>query len=121
MLYDFWKAVNVETAQKIILSIYIDDALNRPTVHRWFGKIINGEFTLEVQPCSGRPSEFEGDVVITLVNENPQITNEEIATGLKVNNSTAFCRLKRFSTFSSLVHKLSASQKVEYFETLGRG
>lgn len=64
MLYEFRKGVSVGTAQKNILSVYLNRAPALQTVEKWFGRFQNGDFTLD-QPRSGRSSDIDDDIVCT--------------------------------------------------------
>ena len=102
MLYEFRKGVSVGTAQKNISSVYLDRAPALNTVKKWFGRFRNGDFNLEDQPRSGRPSSTDDDAVSNLVQENPRITTEQIAERLNIDNSTAFRHLKKLGYVSKL-------------------
>ena len=102
MLYEFRKGVSVGTAQKNISSVYLDRAPALNTVKKWFGRFRNGDFNLEDQPRSGRPSSTDDDAVSNLVQENPRITTEQIAERLNIYNSTAFRHLKKLGYVSKL-------------------
>ena len=67
MLYEFWKGVSVGTAQKNIQDIYLDRAPALRTVKKWFGRFRNGDFNMDDQPRSGRPSAIDDDIVSSLV------------------------------------------------------
>ncbi|XP_077291831.1 histone-lysine N-methyltransferase SETMAR-like [Arctopsyche grandis] len=95
MLYEFRKGVSVGTAQKNIQEVYLDHAPALRTVKKWFCKFRNGDFNMEDQPRSGRPSVIDDDIVSDLVKNNPRITTKEIAEKMNVNNSSAFRRLKK--------------------------
>lgn len=102
MLYEFRKGLSVGTAQKNIQSVYLDRAPALRTVKKWFGRFRQGNFSLEDEPRSGRPSGLDNDVVRTLVKARPRITTEEIAETLSINKSTAFRRLKQLGYISKL-------------------
>lgn len=95
MLYEFRKGINVAAAVKNIQDVYQDQAPAKRTVEKWFAKFRRGEFNLEDEPRSGRPSDIDDDVLRTLVLNNPRISTEEVATALNVDRSTAFRRLKK--------------------------
>ncbi|XP_025263217.1 histone-lysine N-methyltransferase SETMAR-like [Camponotus floridanus] len=102
MLYEFRKGVSVGTAQKNIQSVYLDRAPALRTVKKWFGRFRNGDFNMEDQPRSGRPSGIDDDIVCALVEKNPRITTEDIAERLNIDNSTAFRHLKKLGYVSKL-------------------
>lgn len=102
MLYEFRKGVSVGAAQKNISEVYGDRGPALRTIKKWFGRFRLGDFNLEDQPRSGRPSDIDNDIFCTLVEENPKITTEEIAQRLKIDNSTAFRHLKKLGYISKL-------------------
>lgn len=102
MLYEFRKGVSVGIAQKNIQTVYLDRAPALRTVKKWFGRFRNGDFNMEDQPRSGRPSGIDDDIVHALVERNPRITTEDIAERLNIDNSTAFRHLKKLRYISKL-------------------
>uniref|UniRef100_A0A1B0DA78 Mos1 transposase HTH domain-containing protein n=1 Tax=Phlebotomus papatasi TaxID=29031 RepID=A0A1B0DA78_PHLPP len=67
MLYEFRKGKTVGAATKDIRKVYLDLAPALRTETKWFVKFRSGDFNLEDQPRSGRPSELDDDVLRTLV------------------------------------------------------
>lgn len=102
MLYEFRKGVSVGTAQKNIQDVYLDCAPALRTVKKWFSRFRNGDFNMDDQPCSGRPSTIDDDIVSALVENNPRITTEEIAERMNIDNSSAFRHLKKLGFTSKL-------------------
>ena len=86
-------------------------------MEKWFAKFCCGEFNLEDEPCSGRPSHIDDNVVRTLVQNTTQISTKEVATSLNVNRSTAFRRLKNMGFDLKLdiwvPHLLTERNKIE--------
>ena len=102
MLYKFQKGVSVGTAQKNIQDVYLDRAPALRTVKKWFGRFRNGDFNMDDQLRSGRPSAIDDDIVSALVENNPRITTEEIAERMNIDNSSAFRHLKKLGFTSKL-------------------
>lgn len=121
MLYEFRKGKTVGAATKDIREVYLDRAPALRTVKKWFAKFRSGDFNLEDQPRSGRPSELDDDVLRTLVANNSRISTEEVASELNVNKSTAFRRLKKVGYTLKLdtwvPHQLSEKNKVDRMST----
>ncbi|XP_055698617.1 histone-lysine N-methyltransferase SETMAR-like [Phlebotomus papatasi] len=121
MLYEFRKGKTVGAATKDIRKVYLDRAPGLRTVTKWFAKFRSGDFNLEDQPRSGRPSELDDDVVRTLVVNNSRISTEEVASELNVHKSTAFRRLKKIGYTLKLdtwvPHQLSEKNKVDRMTT----
>lgn len=61
MLYEFRKGVSVGTAQKNIQSVYLAVFLLSGQLKSEFDRFRNGDFNLENQPRSGRPSGIDDD------------------------------------------------------------
>lgn len=74
MLYEFRKGISVGTATKNIQDVYLDRAPALRTVKKWFGRFRNGDFNLDDQPRSERPSKIDNDIVYALVKNNSRIT-----------------------------------------------
>lgn len=102
MLYEFLRGVTVTTAHKNIESVYMDRAPAPRTVQKWFGRFKNGDYNLDDQPRSGRPSEVGDDAVCALLEGNPKLTTGDIAQRLNIDKSTAFRRLKKLGYVSRL-------------------
>lgn len=94
MLYEFRKGITVSAALKNIQNVYQDQAPGKRTVEKWFAKFRRGEFNLQDEARSGRPSDLVDDVLRALVRNNPRILTEELSAALNVDQSTVFRRLK---------------------------
>ena len=82
----------------------MDHAPALGTVKKWFGRFRNGDFNMDDQPRSGRPSAIDDDIVNALLENNPRITTEEIAERMNIDNSSAFRHLKKLDSLPSLIH-----------------
>jgi len=115
MLYEFRKGIIVGAATKNIQKVYLDRALR--TVKKWFAKFRRGDFNLEDEPCSGRPSDIDDDALRALIANNSRISTEEIAEALNIDRSTAFRRLKKMGLTLKLdtriPHSLSEKNKLD--------
>lgn len=85
----------VGTKQKAILARLLTQHFFPSNSKIVVWQILKEDFTLEDQPRSRRTSEIEGSGLITFRKENPRISSEEVATRLKVDNSTEFRHLKK--------------------------
>ena len=65
MLYytSFGKEWVLELQQKNIQDVYLDRAPALRTVKKWFGRFRKGDFNLDDQPRSDRPSDIDDDIV----------------------------------------------------------
>lgn len=117
MLYEFRKGITVGAATKNIQDVYLDRAPALRTVKKWFAKFRRGDFNLEDEPRSGRPSDIDDDVLRALIANNARISTEEVAEALNIDRSTAFRRLKKMGLTLKLdtwvPHSLSEKNKLD--------
>lgn len=100
LLY-YFKKEKFETAINNIYDVYLDCARSFRAVKESFRLFRNGYFMLNNVPSSGQISEIDDDIIRDLVNDNPQITPENIVERLNAENSIAFCRLNELGYTSS--------------------
>lgn len=94
MLYEFRKRITVGAATKNIQNVYLDRAPALRMIKKWFAKFHRGDFILEDEPRSERPSDIDDDVLRILIANNARISTEEVAKALNIDRLTAFRRLK---------------------------
>lgn len=92
MLYEFRKGVIAGIAKKIIQN---DCAPVHQTVKKRFGRFSRGDFSLNVQPRPGRPTDIDEVYLLAIAENKPKVSTEVIAMILKIDMSTTFRRLKR--------------------------
>ena len=63
MLYEFRKGVSVGDHKQTIRTFIWTGHLLYGTVKKWFSRFRNGDFNMDDQPRSGRPSAIEDDIV----------------------------------------------------------
>ncbi|XP_052834133.1 histone-lysine N-methyltransferase SETMAR-like [Octopus bimaculoides] len=111
MLFLFKKGENAAKTCKNICEVYGDDAVGESTVRRWFAKFKTGEFSLEDDSRSGRPSKLDEEVLKAKIEGNSNITTRELAKELEVSKSTAHEHLVKLGYNSRynvwVPHKLS--------------
>ena len=83
-----------ETARKINQT-FGNDSVNERTVRRWYAKFRSGDFSLEDEPRSGRPTVIQGEDLRTPVETDPSQTVRGIAEELGVSSHAIFEGLKR--------------------------
>ena len=86
------------------------------TVQWWFKKFCKGDETLEVEECSGQPSEVDNDqlrAIIELI--LLQLTTHEVAKELSIDHSIVTWHLKQVRKVTKLskwvLQELTANQK----------
>ena len=73
----------------------INHAFGNGNVRRWFAKFLSGDFSLEDEPRSGRPTVIQDEDLRTLVQTDPSQTMRGIVEELGVSLHTVFDGLKR--------------------------
>lgn len=111
MLFYFRKGENAAETQREICSVYGEDAVDDSTVRKWFRRFRDGNFNLEDEKRSGRPSEIDSHQILALVETDRHKTTREIADNLKINQSTVVRRLRQLGMVSKsdvwVPHELS--------------
>ena len=94
-LYQFKLNQSVaERARKINQAFGIG-GVNERTVRRWFAKFRSGDFSLEDEPRSGRPTAIQDEDLRTLVETDPSQTVRGMAEELGVSSQAFFDGLNR--------------------------
>lgn len=108
-----------ETARKINQA-FGNDSVNERTVQRWFAKFRSGDFSLENEPRSGRPTVIQDADLRTLVETDPSQTVRGMAEELGVSVHAVWNGLKRVGKVKKLdkwvPHDLNDRQKCSRFE-----
>lgn len=97
-------------------------------IYRWYAKFRAGDVNLEDLPRSGRPRVVEDSTVRHLLDEEPDISTDDLARRLGVDSTTVHRHLKKMGYLlkvdSWVPHTLSQLNKVDRFvaarELLGR-
>ena len=84
----------IETTRKFNQA-FGNDSVNERTVRRWFAKLGSGDFSLEVEPRSGRPTVIQDEDLRTLVETDPLQIVREMAEELGVSSYAVFNGFKR--------------------------
>ena len=77
----------VETSRKIY-EIWGKDTTNKRTLQFWFTKFKAGDFSLEDEPRSGRPTVIQDDILRGSVEADPAKTTRQIPQVMHVNQKT---------------------------------
>lgn len=88
MLYEFRKGISDESAKKSICKVYLDHAETLRRVKRNFGRCRQGKFNLNDQTHSRRPSGFDEDALLAIVED--KMSKEGITKSFKNNISAAY-------------------------------
>ena len=61
---------------------------NDRTAQHWFARFKEGDFNLDDLPRSGRPVEFDLDLLKQIIEEDPRVTTRQLAEQFKCHHST---------------------------------
>ena len=102
-LYEFkLNQSTAETARKINMA-FGNDSVNERTVRRWFAKFRSGDFSLEDEPRSGRPTVIQDEDLRTLVETDPSQTVRGMAEELGVGSHVVFDGFGKFKKLEKWV------------------
>lgn len=85
-----------------INSVHGEHTISVRTAQKWFKKFKVGESSIYDEPRSGRPVNFDNDVLKNLVESEPQLTVDEIAERMDSSHGTVFRHLKEIGKVSKL-------------------
>jgi histone-lysine N-methyltransferase SETMAR len=88
LLFLFRQGKKASEARLDICSIYGDEALTERTCYKWFSKFKQGDFSLEDAPRSGGPRKVNNEDLEALLEDDPGLTQTELAMQLGVDQST---------------------------------
>jgi hypothetical protein len=94
MLYEFKQGKKATVATKNITDVHGNDALDVRKCQRWFKKFRTGDLSLEDVQSSGRPVVFDEGALSALVEAEPYLSTEELATTINSTSSTVHRHLK---------------------------
>ena len=60
---------------------------------RWFQCFRSGNYSLEDESRSGRPQEFDDEILRALIDQNPTLTIEDLSKQLQTTHSTIYRQL----------------------------
>lgn len=115
MLFKFHEGKKASEASRDIITVYGKDASNKRTCQWWFSRFKEGNFDLNDESRTGRPSKLLDDQLEGLLAEDPCQTEEELSKQLEVNQSTISRHLKKLGKISKagkwVPHALSEANK----------
>nr|KAF6392670.1 hypothetical protein mPipKuh1_007854 [Pipistrellus kuhlii] len=94
MLYEFQLGRKASEAAKNICSALGQGAVSARKCQRWFEKFCKGNFSLDDKSGRGRVSNFDQEALQALLVQNPQITQQELATTLNCSQKTISNQLR---------------------------
>ncbi len=78
LLHEFRRRGNASDPQRNICSVH-GEVISERMFRKWFIRFRSNDFDLNDRPKSGRPSVVDNDVLISMVDTNPQLTSRELA------------------------------------------
>ncbi|KAL0274338.1 UNVERIFIED_CONTAM: hypothetical protein PYX00_006789 [Menopon gallinae] len=91
MLWEFKQGNSATATAQKLCSVYGEGAITDRAVRNWFVKFRSGDTTLKDEPRAGRPSDFDDNIVKSVLEENPRQSTRELAERLNTSQSTV-CR-----------------------------
>ena len=88
ILYDFKAGLKAVDSHRRLCSAFGQDVVSYKTVTKWYSYFQLGNWSIEDEPRSGRPSEIDDQALLQLVETDPRQTTRQMATALGCNNST---------------------------------
>ncbi|CAK9805828.1 Histone-lysine N-methyltransferase SETMAR [Anthophora plagiata] len=85
-----------------INSVHGEHTISVRTAQKWFKKFKVGQSSIYDEPRSGRPVNFDNDVLKNLVESEPQLTVDQIAERMGSSHGTVFRHLKEIGKVSKL-------------------
>lgn len=96
-------------------SVYGDSSMSKTQIYEWHTKFKSGDRDLEDKPRSGRPSTLDDEEILSAVDVNPYLTEQELADDFGVAQSTISTHLKSLGFVKKLdrwiPHELTESNK----------
>lgn len=92
-MFLFRKKLDGRSATKEINEVYGAKTVSEQSITAWFRRFRGGDFSINDKPKSGRPSTFNDDALIKLVEKEPKTSVRELAFLLQESPSTVFRHL----------------------------
>lgn len=102
LLYDFKSGLKAVESIRRINAAFGEGTVSRTTAYDWFDRFRGGDYSLEDQPRSGRPSELDDDELRAAVEDDPHITTRELAELLDVSHQTVSSHLQAIGKVSKI-------------------
>ena len=115
ILYDFRAGLKAAESHHRLCQAFGQDVVSHQTVFNWYHRFRSGNYSIEDEIRSGRPSELDNEELRKLVESNPKLTTREMATTLGTDQSTIVRHLKMLGKVSKLgswvPHDLTKNQR----------
>ncbi|XP_043485383.1 histone-lysine N-methyltransferase SETMAR-like [Polistes fuscatus] len=94
MLWEFKQGNSAKTTDEKICRVYGEGLITDRAVRNWFVKFRSGDMTLKDKPKSGRPSNFNDNLLKAVLEQNPRQLTRYIVERLNTSQSTVICYLE---------------------------
>ncbi|GFX31384.1 histone-lysine N-methyltransferase SETMAR [Trichonephila clavipes] len=75
--------------ESLVLHLWNDsDIVNVRTCQKWLSKFRSGDLSLQENDRSGRPSKIDNDVLLSMLENNPHLTSQEIAEEFGIHHTS---------------------------------
>ncbi|XP_014609810.1 PREDICTED: histone-lysine N-methyltransferase SETMAR-like [Polistes canadensis] len=115
MLWEFKQGNSAKATAEKICTVYGEGLITDRAVRNWFVKFRFGDTSLKDEPRAGRPSDFDDNLLKTILDQNPRQSTRGIAKRLNISKSTVNRHLEKLGKVSklkvSVPHNLSEQNK----------
>lgn len=95
LLHYYFSKKKATEAHRLIVECYGEDhALSVKQCQKWFQRFKDGDFDISDKERPGQPKKFTDEALEKLLEENPNITQGELANALNVSQAAVSKRLK---------------------------
>lgn len=116
LLYHFKIGQNPTKAYYQICKAFGKNTVNRQTCYNWFKKFEAGDFSVQDEPHPGRDATIDDEILLQLIEDNPQSTTRELAQQLGCSHTTVARHLHSLGKVSKLgkwlPHQLTDANKM---------
>lgn len=102
LLFYFQKGTTAAEAHRKICGVYGEDYVSQRTCGKWFVKFRSGDLDLEDDPRSGGPVKTDDNEILVLIQNDPNLTTQEIADRFNINRTTVGHRLRKLGYVKKL-------------------
>jgi transposase len=88
ILHCFKKIYSAPICETEINDAYGEESVSLKTIQRWYRRFKINDFSLEDQPRSGRPNDFDETALVNRIREDNKQTSRDLATQLQCEHTT---------------------------------
>lgn len=102
VLYEFKKGNSALACSRNICSVFGEDSISARTCQRWYVRFRSGNFKLQDDERSGRPTAISDDILEQYILDNPRATSRMVAEHFEVGQTTILRHLSKLNFVSKL-------------------